>query len=87
VLLVLIERPGENEDVVQVGEAEVESLQNVIHKALKRLGSVVQAEGHEGELKRAECSGDGDLLYIVRMDGDLVVCSHQVDLGEDRTLE
>jgi hypothetical protein len=32
VLLVLLERPGEDEDIVQVGDAEVESSQNVIHK-------------------------------------------------------
>jgi hypothetical protein len=51
VLLVLLQRPGEDEDV-QVGQAEVESSQNVVHKALKRLGGVVQAEEHEGELEK-----------------------------------
>jgi hypothetical protein len=30
-------------------------------------------------------SGDGRLLYVVGVDGDLVVSSHQVDLGKDRT--
>jgi hypothetical protein len=87
VLLVLLERPREDEDVVHVGEAEVESSQNVVHEALERLGGVSQAEGHEGELKKAEWSGDGGLLHIVGMDGDLVVRSHQLDLGEDGTPE
>jgi hypothetical protein len=33
-------------------------------------------------------NGDnGGLLYIVGMDGELVVCSHQVDLGEDGRTE
>jgi hypothetical protein len=87
VFLVLLERPGEDEDVVQVGEAEVESSQNVVHKALKHMGGVAQAEGHEGELEKAEWSGDGGLVYIIRMEGDLVVHCHQVDLGEDGTPE
>jgi hypothetical protein len=87
VWLVLLERQREDEDIVQAGKAEVASSQNVVHKALKRLGGVEQAEGHEGELEKAEWSGNGRLLYINRMDGDLVVRSHQVDLGEDGTPE
>jgi hypothetical protein len=31
--------------------------------------------------------GDGRLLYIVGVDGNLFVDSHQVDLGEDGTTE
>jgi hypothetical protein len=54
---------------------------------LKRLGGVAQAEGHAGELEEAEWSSDGGLQYIVRMDGDFVVRSHQVNLGEDATPE
>jgi hypothetical protein len=34
-----------------VGETEAESPQNIVHKALARLGGVSQAEGHEGELE------------------------------------
>jgi hypothetical protein len=65
-LLMLFERPGEND--VQVGETEVESPQNVVHEPLERLGGVAQSDGREGELEYAECSGNG-LLYIVGMDG------------------
>jgi hypothetical protein len=83
----LLERPGKDEDIVQVGEAEVESSQNVVHKALKCLCGVSQAKGHGGELEKAEWSGNGCFLYIIRMDGDLIVRSHQVDLGEDGTPE
>jgi hypothetical protein len=50
-LLVLLEWPGENQNVVQVGEAEVEYPQNVAHEALERLGGVAEAEGHEEELE------------------------------------
>jgi hypothetical protein len=35
---VLLERPGEEKNVVQVDEAEVESSQNVVHVALESLG-------------------------------------------------
>jgi hypothetical protein len=82
-----LERPVEDEDIVQVGEAEVKSSQNVVHEALKCLCGIAQAKGHEGELEKAEWSGNGRLLYIIRMDRDLVVHSHQVDLGEDGTPE
>jgi hypothetical protein len=72
----------EDEDIIQVGEAEVESSLNVVHESLERLGGVAQAEGHERELEKAKWCDDGRLLYIIRMNGDLVVRSHQVDLGE-----
>jgi hypothetical protein len=80
-LLVLLKRQGD-EDIIQVGETEFESSQNVVHEALERLGGVAQTEG---ELENTECSGDGGFLYIVRMHGNFVVRSHQVDLGEDGT--
>jgi hypothetical protein len=51
VLFVLFEWPGKDKDVVRVGETEIESPQNVAHEALKCLGGVEQAEGHEGELE------------------------------------
>jgi hypothetical protein len=44
-LLVLLEWPGEDEDV-QVTETEIESPQNFVHEALKCLGSVAEAKGH-----------------------------------------
>jgi hypothetical protein len=60
-------------------------LQNVVHEALKRLGCFSQAEGHERELEKAKMSGDGRLLDIAGMDGYLVLCSNQIDLGEKAT--
>jgi hypothetical protein len=32
-------------------ETEIESPQNLVDEALKRLGGVAQAEGHEGEFE------------------------------------
>lgn len=75
-MFVLLTRPVEDE-----------SLQNVVHEVLKRLGGVAQADGHEGELEKADWSGDGCLPCIVRMDCGMVVGSHQVDHGEDGTPE
>jgi hypothetical protein len=72
---------------VQLGEAAFESSQNVVHKALKCLWGIAQAEGHEGELENAERSDNGHILYTIRMEGGLGVRSHQNDLGEDGTLE
>jgi hypothetical protein len=73
--------------MVQVGETQVESPQNVIHEALERLGGVVQKEGHEWELEEAERSCNNGLLDIIGMDGDLVIGSHQVDFGKDGATE
>jgi hypothetical protein len=56
-------------------------------EALECLGGVAQAAGHKGELEWAEWSGNVCLLYIVGMDGDLIVSSHQIHLGEDETTE
>jgi hypothetical protein len=51
-MLVFLRGPGEDEDIIQVGEAEVESSYDVVHEALESLGGVAQAEGHVRELKR-----------------------------------
>jgi hypothetical protein len=64
VVLLLFEGLRENEDVVWVCKAEVESLQNVVHEALNRLGCIAQAEGHERELEEAKRSGDGNCFLL-----------------------
>jgi hypothetical protein len=56
---------------------------NVVHEALKRLGCVAQAEGYEKELEEAKRSGDGGLLDIAGINRNLVVCSNQINLGEE----
>jgi hypothetical protein len=81
VLLVLLGGSGENEDIVQVCEAEVESPQHLVHEPLERLRGVAQAEGHEEKLEKAEVSGYGGLRDIKGMHGNLDICSHQVDFG------
>jgi hypothetical protein len=54
---------------------------------LKCLCGVALSEGHERELENAEWSGNDRLLYIIRMDVEFVVRSHQLDLGVVGTSE
>jgi hypothetical protein len=81
-LLVLFGRPGEHEDVIHVGEAEVEFSQDVVHEALERLGGVSQAERHVRELEQAKGCSNGCLRDVVGVAGNLVICFHQVDFGK-----
>jgi hypothetical protein len=80
-LLVIFDRPGANEDVIHVSKAEVEFPQSVVHERLKCLRCVAQANGHERKFEEAKKSDDGGLLVIAGMDRNLVVCSHQIDVG------
>jgi hypothetical protein len=59
----------ENEDIIQIGETEVHSPQNVVHEAQNRLGGVAKAEEHEGELEKAKGGGGVGLLYIAELTG------------------
>jgi hypothetical protein len=47
------------------------------------LGGVSQAKGHIRKFKKAERGGDGCLLDVVEVDGDLVVRPYKVNFGED----
>jgi hypothetical protein len=47
----------------------------------------LRRQGHEGKLEQAEWSGSCGLLYVVGMDGNLIVSSHQIDFGKDGTTE
>jgi hypothetical protein len=67
-LLVLLEGPGENEDVIQICEAEVESPQHLVHETLERLNGVAQP-GYEGKLEKAEGSDEGGLRDIAGCTG------------------
>jgi hypothetical protein len=46
-----------------------------------------KAKGHEGKLEVAKRSGDGGLLDIAGADGNLGVCSNQIDFGQVATRE
>jgi hypothetical protein len=51
--------------------AKQKSSPHRVHEALKGLDGVAQAEGHEGEFEDALGNGNGSLLCIVGMDGNL----------------
>jgi hypothetical protein len=46
------------------------------------LGGVSQAKGHIRKFEKAERGGDGGLLDVVGVDGDLVVRPYKVNFGE-----
>jgi hypothetical protein len=48
---------------------------------MKSLAGVAQAEGHVGEHEEAKGSADG----VAGMDGNLIVCLHQIGLKEEVT--
>ena len=53
-----------HQNVIQVDENKRKILEKVIHKPLKRLGSVAETEGHLGELEKSKRSDDGCLRDI-----------------------
>ena len=53
-----------HQTVIQVDENKRKILEKVIHKPLKRLGSVAETEGHLGELEKSKRSDDGCLRDI-----------------------
>jgi GTP cyclohydrolase III len=73
-LRVVFDTLRENEDVIQVSEAEVEIPQDVVHEALKCLSAVASAQRHERKLEEAKRSGDGGLTDTAAMDRNLVLC-------------
>ena len=53
---------GEDEDVIQVAEDEIQSLGNFVEETLEGLTGVSETETHEGEFEEAE-RGNDCLLY------------------------
>ena len=55
------ETPGEDNDVIQVDEAERKITQNLIHKALERVSvtSISEAKGHTKKFEHPKGSDDG----------------------------
>jgi hypothetical protein len=49
---VFFEWPEEDKDVVQVDETEIESQQNIVHEALKRLGGIGKPKDIKGNSNR-----------------------------------
>lgn len=71
------------QDIVYVDKTEVETSKNFIHEPLECLSCVPETKGHAQRLKQAKGCGDGrfgDVLWLYR---NLVVCTNEVNVGED----
>src|SRR5882724_9981058 len=81
----LFQRVRENEDVVKVDHYEVIShvLEDVIHKGLKRSGSIGKSHWHDQELEGAIMHLEGCLPLMACCDANIVVASTEVELGVD----
>ncbi len=75
--------PAGDENVVNVGTAEVETAQDTIDKALEGLRGISLTERHSEEFERAKRSGDGRFLGVFGCDRYLVVCTNEFDGREN----
>lgn len=72
-----------NEDIINVCVGEGDTSEDVVHKSLKRLCCVSQAEGHAHKLEQAEWCCDGRLGNVDRVYRDLIVCTYKVQFRKD----
>ena len=72
-----------DEEVVHVRIAERKTSENHVHESLESLRGISEAEGHANKLKETELGGHGRFVDISGFDRNLVVCTHQVQLGKD----
>ena len=72
-----------DEEIVDIGEAELEPMQHLVDEPLERLGRISQAERHSDELEKTERSGDGSLRHVGGCDRNLVIRADQIQFGED----
>ena len=73
---------GEDEDVINIGDAEAEITEDGVYHPLKGGTSVAKAKTGVVESVGAEGRGDGGLRDVVWMHGDLVVALQEVQFGE-----
>jgi hypothetical protein len=81
-LVMLLGGSTKDKDVVYICKTEIQVFENLVHET-ERLGGVSQAKGHIGKFEKAERGGDGCLLDVVEVDGNLVECPYKVNFGED----
>ena len=81
-LLVFIMRAAENKYVIEVYEYEIKVPTHTIHQPLKSLCIVFQPERRTQKLKQPEWCNYGGLWYIIRVNRNLMVTTHQVHFRE-----
>ena len=72
-----------HQNIIQVNKEEGKTVEKVVHKALEGLGGVAEAKWHGEEFVEAKRGDDSSLRDIRRMNRDLVIAFHQIQLGED----
>ena len=83
--LVVFQRVGEDEDIIEVDHYEYVShiSEDVVHKGLKRSRCVGEPHRHNQELERAMSHSEGSFPLVAHCDTNIVVASSQVKLGVD----
>ena len=84
-LLVFLGIRAGDEDIVNISVCKGEATKNLIDKALERLRSVAKTERHFQEFEKPEGGCYRCFRDIRWLNGNLVVCSHQIQLRENRT--
>ena len=75
--------PGEYEDVVEIGEDEIESLGNFVDETFEGLSGVLETKTYEGKFEQAKRGDDSGFGAVGFVDRDLGIDLDQVDYGED----
>ena len=72
-----------NEDIVKIDENKRKVMKKIVHKPLKSLSRIIEAIRHVKVLIEAKRSDDRRLRDVRRMNRDLMISFHQVQLRED----
>ncbi|KFD48325.1 hypothetical protein M513_10818 [Trichuris suis] len=70
---------AEREDIINIGETEVEARQNFINEPVECLPGISESESHELEFEQPKRRDNGRFRDVFSVDGDLSVCFHKVD--------
>src|SRR5882724_7101268 len=83
--LMIFQRVGEDEDVIEVDHYEDIShvSENMVHKCLKRSGCIGESHRHDQELERAILGLEGCLPLMASHDANIVIAGTKVELGVD----
>ena len=72
-----------NQNVVHVDEREGQAPQDAVHEPLECLCSILQTPRHAQVLVETERSNDGGLWNGVAGHRNLIISTHEIDLGKD----
>ena len=79
----LLQAGASDQQVINVYETEVKATEDSVHKVLERLGCIPEYKQYPEKLKESEWSHDCCLKNVCRLNRDLVICLHQIDLRKD----